>query len=138
MKRLLLTISILIMYALGSFVQPSEAQQNPQSQTTIRDSYNGEAITVADTAIGFTASLINPTCTDCPINVLRATLATCTLETANIRVRSDGTDPTASVGLLIQSGQSFEVYGYSNISSFRAIRTTGDSGSLFCEYSRIP
>ena len=130
-----------LLIAAGIVGVSLNAQQNtsPQnSQVTIRVSYASEEIVVAATAIGFTSALITPTCTDCPINTLRATLATCTLETANIRVLSDGTDPTTTDGLLITMGSTFSVYGYTNIAAFRAIRATGTSGDLDCQYSRIP
>ena len=128
----------LVIAATLCLSQTIHAQQNPNSQTTIRDTFANEAITVAATAIGFTAATINPTCTDCPVNTLRATLATCVLETADIRILTSGTDPTSAVGILITAGQSFLVYGYDDISAFRAIRTGGSSGALTCQYSRVP
>lgn len=102
----------------------------------IRLSYDSEAITVAATAIGFTASLINPTCTNCP-GTGRASAASCTLETAEIRVSTVLADaPTTVLGMKISAGSSITVYGYNDIAAFRGIRTTGTSGVLNCTYYR--
>lgn len=118
---------------------PGGPLQTGTSQDGIVTSYDGEAITVAGTAIGFTASKISPTCTDCPLNVLRATRADCTTEAQtdiNIRILANGTTPTSTVGLLLTSGKSFTVYGYTNIAAFRAIRTAATSVVMYCVYSR--
>ena len=124
-----------LILAVALFITPLSGQ-TLGDQVQIRVSYNGEAITVSNTAIGFTSSLINPTCADCPVNVLRATLATCTVQTDAIRVRADGTNPTAAIGLYVASGQSFTVFGYNDIANFRAIRVTTDA-TIYCQYSRI-
>lgn len=136
-RSLLLAVAILFTFVEASNGQsPGVSLLTGNVQNSIRVSYNGEAITVANTSIGFTSATINPTCTGCPINTLRATTATCTLQTGNIIVRSDGTAPTSTVGLLITAGQSFAIYGYTDISNFRAIRVTSTSGDLYCQYSR--
>ena len=111
-------------------------QQSPNNaQITIKTSYNGEAITIAAAAIGFTSSVINPTSTSTPPNLLWATVATCVNETQSIRILSNGTDPTSAVGLLIVAGQSFTVYGHNDINAFRAIRVSSSS-AIYCQYSR--
>ena len=89
-----------------------------------------ETITVAASAIGFTAAnLANGA------NALGDVLmAQCVLETANIRMRADGTDPTATVGSLIRVGATFKVWGDIDLRSIRFIRDGATSGSLSVEY----
>ena len=93
-----------------------------------------ESITVADTAIGFTASIVasNP-----------VTMVTCTLETAQVRFRVDGTDPTSTTGHPLETGQwicigkctgTGGMPSLQQISNFKAIRTGGSSGVLTCTY----
>ena len=83
-----------------------------------------ETITVANTTIGFTASKITA-----PVSE-----AVCTLETAQIRFRVDGTDPTSSEGHLLETGQKWSSVNAVEIGNFRAIRTGGVSGVLKCSY----
>lgn len=83
-----------------------------------------EPITVADSAIGLT-----------PGTYGNATKAEMTLETAQIRVRKDGSDPTASVGHLIEVGDLIVLNSASDISNFKAIRTGSTSGELTVTYS---
>lgn len=89
-----------------------------------------ETVTVAATAIGFTDATIVETA-----GHPAATLAVCRLETAEIRVRYDGTAPTAAVGTLVEIGDTITVTGSDVLRAFRAIRTTGTSGVLDCHYS---
>lgn len=83
-----------------------------------------EAITVADTAIGLTAANIKAD----------TTRVYCTLETAQIRFRTDGTAPTSTTGHLLESGAALELYSYDDIVKFKAIRTGATSGALKCSY----
>ena len=83
-----------------------------------------ESITVSDTAIGFTSSLITY-----PVFG-----ATCTLETGQIRFWLDGTDPTSSEGHLLEIGQSIGLTNGVQIGNFRAIKTGVTSGVLRCSY----
>lgn len=91
-----------------------------------------EAITVADTAIGFTASkiLINQT----GGTHKRAVAALVSAETQPMRFTVDGTTPTTTVGHLLAAGDYFVVRGEQNVSRFKAIRTTGSSGALQVTY----
>jgi hypothetical protein len=94
-----------------------------------------ETITVSTAAIGFTSTNIYS---------YSVTTATCTLETAQIRFRTDGTDPTSAIGHILEVGQSLCI-GYctgkigviSNLvalNQFRAIRTGTVDGVLRCTY----
>ena len=83
-----------------------------------------ESITVAATAIGITAGLLNA---DSEKPIERAIL---TLETAQVRWTIDGTTPTSSVGHLMEVGDQLILEGYEDIAKFKAIRTGGVSGVL--------
>jgi hypothetical protein len=129
--------SIFLFLALVLSAVPSSAQQSlntGNSQVGILKSYDSEQITVAAVAIGFTASKINPTVTS---GSGKAVLATCYNATAEIKILSTGTAPTSTVGLVIPIGGSFQVWGYDDISNFKAIRTGGSSATLDCQYSRL-
>jgi hypothetical protein len=52
------------------------------------------------------------------------------VETADIRIRTDGTAPTSAVGALAQVGAVVEIAGADSIRQFSAIRTSGTSGGL--------
>lgn len=90
-----------------------------------------EAVTVAASAIGFTAAHINNTVGAHPA----ATDASCRLETAQIRWTIDGTTPTTTVGILLEIGDVLTLAGNDTLNNFRAIRTGGSSGQLDCHYS---
>lgn len=86
-----------------------------------------ETVTVGTTAIGVTASSGD--------NV--AHRAVMTVETAQIRFRYDGTDPTSTVGHLANVGDRLTLEGRANIRRFRAIRTGGTSASLMVTVESI-
>lgn len=123
---LLITI-VTLLGALQIPVEPSQAQG--QSVDAVYDAYDFDNVTVGSTAVGLTASKVLPS------GEIAARQATCVVETNSIRIRYDGTNPTASVGLLYTSGQSFAIYGANNIRRLRAIRVTSD-GALQCQLAR--
>ena len=86
-----------------------------------------ESITVSGTAIGFTSSKI----TTSNYNVRKAY---CTLETANIRYRTDGTNPTGAEGHLMEVSGKITFDGRDEIINFSAISTTAINGTLKCTY----
>lgn len=57
-----------------------------------------------------------------------------TVETNSIRVRWDGTAPTASVGHLLTAGSSLTIIGESNVTNFRMIRATADAVVMITLY----
>lgn len=57
-----------------------------------------------------------------------------TVETNSIRVRWDGTDPTASVGHLLTAGSSLTIIGDQNCSRFRMIRASADATTMMTIY----
>ena len=82
-----------------------------------------ETLTVADTAVGLTSD-----------TYLDATRAEMTLETAQIRMWADGTDPTASVGIPAEIGDTIVLNSAAQIANFKAIRTGTTSGVLSIQY----
>lgn len=136
MKKLLFLL--LFIPSLAQAQSPGTTLLTGNSQDGILVTYDGEAITIAGAAIGFTASKISPTCTDCPLNVLRATRADCVTDasSAQFRALESGTTPTAAVGKLYTAGVIFTVFGYENIANFLAIRTASTSITMYCTYSR--
>jgi len=94
-----------------------------------------EKITVADTAIGFTASKIKGTGTAwTPTRGCQEAFVTVEIASGNLRFRMDGTDPTTTVGHLLKSGDSLLLSNPHDIKNFRAIRTTATSGYLHVSY----
>jgi hypothetical protein len=82
-----------------------------------------ESKTIAATAVGLTAGTY-----DDAIN------AEMTLETAQIRIRSDDTAPTSSEGRLVEVGDTIVLNSAAQVAAFKAIRTGGVSGVLKVEY----
>lgn len=81
-----------------------------------------QALTVADTAVGFSVATLADV----------GTYGKCfgRLEVADIRFRIDGTDPTATEGVLLQENDIIEIEGLGNLQAFKAIRTGLVSGIL--------
>lgn len=100
---------------------------SPESAAT---AFAYESITVATTAIGCTTSTVSP---GGGPGAVRAML---TLETAQVRYRYDGIDPTSSEGHLLEIGETLVLEGAANIDRFRAIRTGSTSGVLKVTYER--
>lgn len=137
-----LMLSVCLSLAISSLAVPVLAQSSLNTQNTqisVRVSFASEAITVSSVAIGFTAGTINPTVPDKPAASSQATLAVCSnTGTATLNILDTGTNPNATtIGLPVPAGGSFKVYGFTNISRFRAISTGADS-PLYCIYYRLP
>jgi hypothetical protein len=62
--------------------------------------------------------------------------AVMTLETAQVRYRYDGTNPTSSEGHLLEIGETLVLEGAANIDKFKAIRTGSTDGTLKVTYER--
>lgn len=134
---------LLLLLLTPSLTRAQQPLNTRNAQDAILVPYAEEAITIDATAggKGFTSATINPTCTGCPINTLRAQRADCVTEAtsgAQFRVTTAGTTVTSSVGQLLTSGMNFTVYGYTAIAAFRAIRTASTSVPMYCVYSRWP
>jgi hypothetical protein len=93
-----------------------------------------EQITV-NTAIGFTATQLRPVSGNASGQGAFAALFK--VETDQIRYRMDGTDPTASVGMLLEVGDSLTVFGPKNLANFKAIKVTNNA-LISVEYYFLP
>lgn len=91
-----------------------------------------ERITVSSTAIGFTAATYKPTSGD--FKGIPANIARFTVESADIRYRQDGTDPTTSIGKVIYETGGDDIIGSQNIKNFSAIRDGGTDATIDVEY----
>ena len=83
-----------------------------------------ESVTVADSAIGLTSGTYGD-----------ATKAEMTLETAQIRVRKDGTNPASDEGHIVAIGDVLVLNSAADLATFKAIRTGSVSGVLKITYS---
>ena len=126
---------------------PNAALTTDKSQTTVVSAFACEGtscagLTVDATAggVALTASKYNPTVTDTPSMISRAQTAICTNSGAKIWVTSVATGVTlaSGKGQPIADGGLFTIYGYANISNFKAIRDAAISSTLFCDYYRQP
>jgi hypothetical protein len=91
---------------------------------------NYESISVTNTAVGFTASLVAASAGVRP----RCGRAFITAETAQMRFRYDGTDPTSAEGHLLNVGDILTFDDHQSITSFKAIRTGAVSGVIKVTY----
>lgn len=136
--RKIIYLSILSVFLLSTPTHTQSALNTLNSQVAILTDFDSESITIAGTSIGFTAGTINPVVTDKPAFASQAQRASCqNTGTANINVITDSKAATTSMPVITPSG-TFTVYGYTNITNFRAIRSTGVSSTIYCIYSRLP
>ena len=84
----------------------------------VRSAFDFEVVTALITAVQCTVA------TFAPDGSIRATVAVITTEDDAIRWREDGSNPTATVGHLLEAGGIKVISGHSNIVNFRAIRDT--------------
>ena len=85
--------------------------------------FDYESVTVAASAVGLTSGTYDD-----------ATRAEITLETAQIRFRVDGTNPTSGEGHLVEVGDVIRLTSAAQIANFKAIRTGATSGVLKATY----
>ena len=89
-----------------------------------------EQITIAGTAVGLTVANVR----GYGSNRFSAEKVILIVETAPLRWRDDGTDPTSSVGFLANVGTIITLDNRDRIEKFRAIRTTATSALLNASY----
>lgn len=92
--------------------------------TQYNDTIAFENLTVAGTAVGFTAG-----------TYAGAYAAFARVEGAQVRYRTDGTDPTASVGMLADPGDGIPITGSKDLQAIKFIRT-GGSATVNAEFMR--
>jgi hypothetical protein len=86
-----------------------------------------EQITVANTAIGITSTITNPT------GQPQQNRCVARLETAQIRYRTDGVAPTSTVGTVLEVGDVLTIESNADARRIRFIRTGATSGVLDVE-----
>jgi len=84
-----------------------------------------EAVTVAGTAIGFTAA-----------TMAGSEFAVVTVETAAVRYSLDSTAPTTTTGHSLEVGDVLQLDNREQLANFKAIRRDGVSATLHCTYGR--
>ena len=92
--------------------------------TLYRDTFAFEALAVAGTAVGFTAATFQG-----------AYAAVIRVEGAQVRYRTDGTDPTGTVGMVADAGDVLEINSSRDLQAIRFIRT-GGSATVNAEFIR--
>ena len=88
-----------------------------------------EQVTVAATAVGITATVLQPNGGG---SSPQANVGTCRVETAQVRYRVDGALPTATVGTLAEIGDTIALDGADILRLFKAIRTGAVSAVMDC------
>ena len=91
--------------------------------------FAGEAITVSSTAIGFTAGTAYPAG-----NAATAAVITCAAQP--IRYRVDGTDPSATVGHVMNDKDSLVINGPASVALFKAIKDGATDAVIHVTYYR--
>jgi len=86
-----------------------------------------ETITVADTALG-----LPQTVATIPANA--AVWILITVETAAVRFRLDGTNPTATVGHVLEPGDILTLTSQEQMDGFKVIRRDGISATIQVSY----
>lgn len=115
MKRSLASLVVVLALTLPLGAQPTWTYQKTAAEVTVA----GTAIALF-TSADVTVGAGHPA----------ATLATCTLTGANIRVAPDQ-DPTTSLGLILTPGQ-YTVYGSAYMAAVKGIRDDSVSATWNC------
>ncbi len=96
-----------------------------------------EAITVGDTAVGFTAAQV---AVYSSANVKPPSKVVCTVDTAQIMIRWDPSasnmTSVANLGNLINIGDVFEIEGLTDLQNFRAVKTGATAGMIRATYEK--
>lgn len=86
--------------------------------------YAFEALAVSTTAVGFTAATYDD-----------ARTAICTVEGAVVRFRSDGTDPTATVGFILKPGDVLELESPDELRKTKFISKDGATATVNAHFN---
>ena len=121
MRRTCLTLALVLTLGVSSGAQVPSPTVGPSVDIP---AISFEHLTLAATASGIAATTRNPSGSPA------AQFCSGLVETADIRIRVDGTAPTASVGSLAQAGATVELAGADTLRRFSAIRTSGTSAGL--------
>jgi hypothetical protein len=83
-----------------------------------------EALSVAGTAVGFTAATYDD-----------AHKASCRVEGAAVRFRMDDTNPTATVGTVLEVGDAFELESHDEIQRIKFISRDGGTATINAHFT---
>lgn len=113
------------------WLTPEGSRVSAQSSTVqVMEAFAYESLTVTSAAaVGFTSATIVPT------NAPSVKAAECTTETASIRYRYDGTNPTTTEGHVRAQDSTFTIYGVNNVRRWRAIASSS-TATIKCTYLR--
>lgn len=98
--------------------------------------YSHGVLVVSTASIGIVDASLSASIRPGPGAVGQAEQATVVVEGGDIRFWSDGGVPTASVGLLILDGQSFQLQSPEEIANFKAIRAGAGDATLTIQLYR--
>ena len=90
--------------------------------------YAEEVITIPASSTGLTLTNVLTTPQPSKVEIF--------VESAQVRVRVDGTAPTSTVGEVLNPFDRYTLYGPEQAYNFRAIRTGGTSANLHVRYLR--
>ena len=97
------------------------------SRTVFKPSTEAYGLTVSQTATLLDTLIAVPS---------DARMVRIQVETASVRMRSDGTSPAAGIGWLLQAGQEYEFQGWDYMKAIKLIRDTSTSGFINVQYSK--
>lgn len=129
---------IVLLGILTAYLATPKAQTNPQFNTTqYRSAFAKEQITVSTVSKALTSAVYNPTITDANPTTSRAEFADIECDTHAVRVWTTGDAPTASIGILFNTGSIYLIQGYHDISNFHAISADGSDAACNVQYYRF-
>jgi hypothetical protein len=96
-----------------------------------------ETLTVSTVSLPLTNTVYLDTTVGSGITRRSADAVFLTVETNPIRVRWDGSAPTAAVGHLLNAGDTLEIVGLGNIKNLRMIRSGAADGTIMASYLRL-
>lgn len=132
-RRSPLTVATLIAAVLAlvlATAQTGFTQQGCAGLSLAINPFAFEQQTIDATARSLTATVYAPT------GQVPAAAAFITTETADLRFRVDGIDPTAAVGHKLVATSTLTLCGRTAIANFRGIRTGATSADLSASYFR--
>ena len=86
-----------------------------------------QTLTVSTTVVGFNSEIFKA-------GLEKAQRATITVETAGIRYRVDGGEPSSIVGLLVNNGDIITLDNFNEINLFKAIRSGAADATLNVDF----
>lgn len=145
-RKLKLLLLLVVLLLIPSLAQAQQSLLTTNVNVAILKSFacegtNCAGLTIDATAGGtaLTSAQYNPSTADNPSGFSRAQRADCYNVGAKIWVTSLSTITLSTgKGMAVLDGGYFTIYGYTDISTFKAIRDAAVSSVLYCTYSRVP